>query len=64
MTIQKCDKCGKIIKTEPIRVGVGWSGAELCQICGKEIIDFLVKNHLQEEKLVRHKMIKSSAVSA
>lgn len=59
MTIKKCDKCGKLIKTEPICAGIGWlSRVELCKTCGKGIIDFLITSSLLEDKLVKYKFVK------
>jgi hypothetical protein len=59
MTIRKCDKYGRTIKTEPIRAGIGLfvASVELCNKCGKGIIDFLVSNNLLVEKLKREKFI-------
>jgi NAD-dependent SIR2 family protein deacetylase len=60
MTVNKCDKCGKTIKTEPICAGIGWHRIELCKTCGKEIIDYFVKNKLLKDELVKYKLVKIS----
>lgn len=59
MTIEKCDKCGRTIKSEPIHVGIGFGGrAELCRACDKGIIEFLVANELLVDRLISYKFVK------
>ena len=58
MRILKCDLCKKKIKREPVTAGVGFlSRVELCEKCGKPIINFLKKNKVikidKDKKYVR-----------
>jgi len=47
----KCDLCKKKIKDKPIIAGIGFlEGAELCDKCGRPILEFLRKNKLIEDK--------------
>ena len=47
MRVLKCDFCKKNIKGEPITAGIGFlSGVELCEKCGKPILNFLRKNEI------------------
>ena len=53
MNIKKCDLCHKIIKKDDKTViaGFGWiQGSELCEKCGKPVLDFLRKKKLIDSK--------------
>ncbi len=65
MTIQRCDKCRKTIKSKAIFVGIErfYNNVELCNSCGQGVIDFLVANDLLVDKLVKNKYIKLDALN-
>ncbi len=45
MRILKCDFCKKVIKDKPITAGLGFlNNVELCEKCGKPVLNFLKKN--------------------
>jgi hypothetical protein len=53
MRVNKCDFCKKIIQYDNmVSAGVGYSkSVELCEKCGKPVLDFLKKNKvIQIEK--------------
>ncbi|OGZ26820.1 MAG: hypothetical protein A2365_01305 [Candidatus Nealsonbacteria bacterium RIFOXYB1_FULL_40_15] len=51
MYLTKCDFCKKVIKNESIRVGFGFAnGLDLCEKCGKPVVDFLKENGVLDEE--------------
>ena len=47
MRVTKCDFCKKNIKNEPVLVRFGYlNSVELCEKCGKPVLDFLKKNKI------------------
>lgn len=51
MYVTKCDFCKKVIKGEPVTAGLGrWNGLDLCEKCGKPILDFLKENEVLDEE--------------
>lgn len=51
MNLTKCDICGKRLKGQPIRAGMGYFvGNDFCLKCGKPVLDFLKKNKLLNEE--------------
>ncbi len=59
MDIVKCDLCKKVIKEHPIRASFvdypNINRADLCDKCGKPIVDFFERN-----KLLKNSRIKKS----
>jgi ribosome-binding protein aMBF1 (putative translation factor) len=54
MLIYRCDLCGNIIEGEPVSANQSyWAHADLCESCGKPILDFLDKNELFDHKAKR-----------
>ncbi|KKQ23479.1 MAG: hypothetical protein US35_C0004G0012 [Parcubacteria group bacterium GW2011_GWA2_37_10] len=53
MNVSKCDLCKKEIKGQPLTVGRGFfhDVKEICDDCGKPVLEFLRKNKfIKEEK--------------
>ena len=59
MTINKCDKCKKIIKDDKsLKLRAGFTSLELCNKCSSELVDILNKADLLQEGLKRINFIK------
>lgn len=50
MLVTKCDFCKKIVKDNAMIAGVGFHRVELCEKCGKPVLNFLKKNKIIEEE--------------
>lgn len=50
-TITKCDVCGKKLKSfSLVHIRFGWGLYDVCQGCGKPLIEFMIKNKILNKK--------------